>query len=246
MHTTGALSLLVQLSIIVSDLHLASAFQSSFLLHSAPKSAQFLTQQIIQGKQSSNKKRVPLHANHATTTTEEWPPSVQRHTHTFQGRECAYLHVEATSEAGAARPPLLLLHPVGIGISSWFWQRFVVSWAAHSHGGSAVVVPDLLGCGASPWSTSKGQATAEGTNQANKSIEKLVSGLMMPDVYVAQCEALLDALAIAEANGSDRADHTSWAVLVQVLNSLIRPLAVLFQLIIMINESSARNALFCS
>ena len=34
-------------------------------------------------------------------------------------------------------------------LDSWFWERVVAAWRAHPGGGSAVLVPDLLGCGAS-------------------------------------------------------------------------------------------------
>lgn len=38
--------------------------------------------------------------------------------------------------------PLLLIHPVGIGLSSWFWNKFLAEWQ-----GPAVYAPDLIGCG---------------------------------------------------------------------------------------------------
>ena len=39
-------------------------------------------------------------------------------------------------------PPLLLVHPVGIGMSSWFWDAMLDEWE-----GGAVYAPDLIGCG---------------------------------------------------------------------------------------------------
>ena len=42
------------------------------------------------------------------------------------------------------KPPLLLVHPLGVGLSSWFWDPFLSEWS-----GSEVFVPDLIGCGAS-------------------------------------------------------------------------------------------------
>mmetsp|Transcript_23024 Transcript_23024/g.33807 ORF Transcript_23024/g.33807 Transcript_23024/m.33807 type:complete len:431 (-) Transcript_23024:81-1373(-) len=38
--------------------------------------------------------------------------------------------------------PLLLIHPVGIGLSSWFWDNFLNEWD-----GGEVYAPDLIGCG---------------------------------------------------------------------------------------------------
>lgn len=151
-------------------------------------------------------------------TTDEWPPSMQRRTHTFQGRECAYLYGAATSAAGAARPPLLLLHPVGIGISGWFWQRFAACWAAHPRGGSAVVVPDLLGCGASAWPSSDLSSADEAAFAADGFDAADAASFALPGGYVAQCEALLDAVA-ARADAADAthpADGAPWAVVVQV------------------------------
>ena len=40
--------------------------------------------------------------------------------------------------------PLLLVHPVGIGLSGWFWDRFCEEWE-----GGEIYVPDLMGCGSS-------------------------------------------------------------------------------------------------
>ena len=40
--------------------------------------------------------------------------------------------------------PLLLIHPVGVGLSAWFWERMMDRWD-----GGAVYAPDLIGCGAS-------------------------------------------------------------------------------------------------
>ena len=38
--------------------------------------------------------------------------------------------------------PVVLVHPVGIGINSWFWDRFLENWE-----GPAAYAPDLIGCG---------------------------------------------------------------------------------------------------
>lgn len=41
-----------------------------------------------------------------------------------------------------SKTPLLLIHPVGIGLSSWFWERIFQKWK-----GPAMYAPDLIGCG---------------------------------------------------------------------------------------------------
>ncbi|MBD1858570.1 MULTISPECIES: alpha/beta fold hydrolase [Leptolyngbya] len=38
--------------------------------------------------------------------------------------------------------PLLLIHPIGVGLSRQFWQRFINSWRPNP-----IYNPDLLGCG---------------------------------------------------------------------------------------------------
>jgi len=40
--------------------------------------------------------------------------------------------------------PLLLIHPVGIGLNSWFWEQFFDAWV-----GGPLYAPDLIGCGMS-------------------------------------------------------------------------------------------------
>mmetsp|Transcript_13483 Transcript_13483/g.29286 ORF Transcript_13483/g.29286 Transcript_13483/m.29286 type:complete len:402 (-) Transcript_13483:51-1256(-) len=41
-----------------------------------------------------------------------------------------------------AAEPLVLIHPVGIGTSSWFWTKFMEEWK-----GGPVYAPNLIGCG---------------------------------------------------------------------------------------------------
>ena len=65
-------------------------------------------------------------------------------------------------------PPLLLMHPVGIGLSSWFWERFLNEW---SYGGP-VYAPDLLGCGTQTWNASDASSS-------------------FPEQWVQACEAVL-------------------------------------------------------
>jgi hypothetical protein len=39
--------------------------------------------------------------------------------------------------------PLLLIHPVGIGLASWFWENLIDAWEY----GGPIYAPDLWGCG---------------------------------------------------------------------------------------------------
>ena len=44
---------------------------------------------------------------------------------------------------------LLLIHPIGVGLSSRFWDRFTAHWQTTEHS-PVLLAPDLLGCGAAP------------------------------------------------------------------------------------------------
>ena len=44
--------------------------------------------------------------------------------------------------------PILTIHPIGVGLSGWFWDRFSRAWQARALP-RPLVHPDLLGCGRS-------------------------------------------------------------------------------------------------
>lgn len=85
---------------------------------------------------------------------------------TFGEFTCAYRHKPA-AKGFEKEPPLLLVHPIGIGLASWFWIPFMEAWE-----GAEVFAPDFVGCGASDaWDPSK-------------------QGLFIPLDYVRQLETL--------------------------------------------------------
>ena len=64
--------------------------------------------------------------------------------YTWNDYTCAYDRIAPTGEVSG--PPLLLIHPIGVGLSRWFWARFIAAW--HESGQrNAIYNPDLLGCG---------------------------------------------------------------------------------------------------
>jgi pimeloyl-ACP methyl ester carboxylesterase len=69
-------------------------------------------------------------------------------------------------------PPLLLIHPVGIGLSSWFWEPFMEAWE-----GPALYAPNLIGCGVS---------------EGGDAWDPDQRGLFIPLGWVRGCEALMD------------------------------------------------------
>ncbi|MDX2230251.1 MAG: alpha/beta hydrolase [Leptolyngbyaceae cyanobacterium bins.349] len=64
----------------------------------------------------------------------------------YQGYACAYDYLPSLDSNNT--PPLLLIHPIGVGLSRLFWNRFCQEWrrVGHPH---PIYNPDLLGCGAS-------------------------------------------------------------------------------------------------
>lgn len=49
----------------------------------------------------------------------------------------------------SAEQQLLLIHPIGVGLSSRFWDRFVAHWQDRDSS-TDLLKPDLLGCGKAP------------------------------------------------------------------------------------------------
>ncbi len=67
--------------------------------------------------------------------------------YTWQNYRCAYeIHQLTNSRPGGI--PLLLIHPIGVGLSRQFWQRFCSEWYSTGHR-NPIYNPDLLGCGES-------------------------------------------------------------------------------------------------
>ncbi len=67
--------------------------------------------------------------------------------YTWQNYRCAYeLHQPNSSTPEGI--PLLLIHPIGVGLSRQFWQRFCGEWYSTNYRNS-IYNPDLLGCGES-------------------------------------------------------------------------------------------------
>jgi pimeloyl-ACP methyl ester carboxylesterase len=71
-------------------------------------------------------------------------PSTQFYT--WQGYSCAYEVLQPPVPAQAV--PLLMIHPIGVGLSRRFWDRFSHTWF-QSGQRNPIYNPDLLGCGES-------------------------------------------------------------------------------------------------
>lgn len=65
--------------------------------------------------------------------------------YTWQNFRCAY-EVHHQNNSTPETIPLLLIHPIGVGLSRQFWQRFCREWSDKDHR-HLIYNPDLLGCG---------------------------------------------------------------------------------------------------
>ncbi|MFM7440776.1 MAG: alpha/beta fold hydrolase, partial [Snowella sp.] len=65
----------------------------------------------------------------------------------WNGYRCAYT-MSGQETATRQDLALLMIHPIGVGLSGVFWHRLINSWL-QANPSLAIYNPDLLGCGAS-------------------------------------------------------------------------------------------------
>ncbi|WP_016949295.1 alpha/beta fold hydrolase [Anabaena sp. PCC 7108] len=78
-------------------------------------------------------------------TSSAIPPSSEFYS--WQTHHCAY-EVHQPINSTPVGIPVLLIHPIGVGLSRKFWQRFIREWYQTNHHNSIYNL-DLLGCGES-------------------------------------------------------------------------------------------------
>jgi len=78
--------------------------------------------------------------------------------------------------------PLLLIHPIGIGLASWFYKYLMEEFHSNNNGPAFYAV-NLLGCG-----QTEGSATLDLTEK----------GLFVPLTWVRHCETLIDTVILPE------------------------------------------------
>lgn len=67
--------------------------------------------------------------------------------YTWKNLRCTY-EVLTPTNSNPEGVPLLLIHPIGVGLSRHFWQRFCDEWYKQNNR-NLIYNPDLLGCGES-------------------------------------------------------------------------------------------------
>lgn len=139
------------------------------------------------------------------------PPS---ELYTWQGYQCAYEFYPA-NEATTDSIPLVLLHPIGVGLSRYFWHRFCNEWRQRG-GGNAIYNPDLLGCGESDLPRAA-YTPADWAGQLQYLIKTVIK---KPVILLAQGAEVTLALALLQQDASlvqglVLAGPPAWAVMTQ-------------------------------
>jgi pimeloyl-ACP methyl ester carboxylesterase len=67
--------------------------------------------------------------------------------YTWRNYRCAY-QIHQPTNSTPEGTPLLLIHPIGVGLSRKFWQRFCYQWYSSGQR-NPIYNPDILGCGES-------------------------------------------------------------------------------------------------
>ena len=116
----------------------------------------------------------------STSAINQSPASGSIRTYQYDGWDLTYRYKPA-SPGFESKAPLLLVHPVGIGLSSWFWERFFEEWQ-----GSELYAPDLIGCG---------------VKNGGDAWDPDRRGLSFPLGWVQGCESLLHATIVQKNKG---------------------------------------------
>ncbi|MDY7024611.1 MAG: alpha/beta hydrolase, partial [Cyanobacteriota bacterium] len=113
--------------------------------------------------------------------------------YTWKGYRCAYeIHspVDATSSPDL---PLLLIHPIGVGLSRQFWYRFCDRWQQRGYQ-NPIYNPDLLGCGDSEMP----RIAYQPEDWAKQLHEFLCTVIQRPVLVIVQGALLPTAIALVE------------------------------------------------
>ncbi|MGF1515312.1 MAG: alpha/beta fold hydrolase, partial [Elainellaceae cyanobacterium] len=113
-------------------------------------------------------------------------------TYRWQGYRCSYETAAAGSNS-KAEIALLLIHPVGVGLSRQFWRPFCRAWQAAGHS-APLYLPDLLGCGDSDMPA----VAYTPEDWADQLLYFLTTVVQRPVVLVAQGALLPGALILAQ------------------------------------------------
>lgn len=120
----------------------------------------------------------------------------------WRGYRCTYDRWElpGAEPTSADRPVLLLIHPIGVGLSRRFWDRFIAAWQ-RSGGPTAIYNPDLLGCG----DAAKPRFALDPADWAEQLLDFVQAIVRRPVILVVQGALFPVAIEMVQRAG-DRAD----------------------------------------
>jgi pimeloyl-ACP methyl ester carboxylesterase len=139
--------------------------------------------------------------------------------YTWQSFRCAYQVYQPLNSIPEG-VPLLLIHPIGVGLSKQFWRRFCRGWDQANHG-NAIYNPDLLGCGESD----KPRQAYKPIDWAKQLQYFLQTVVQKPVILVVQGAVLPIALELVQLEpnliaGLVLSDPTSWPVITKKASKL--------------------------
>lgn len=142
-------------------------------------------------------------------------PSIKTDSFQWQGYRCEYDWYAVEPES--SQTPLLLIHPIGVGLSRRFWDRFCNQWFDSGHR-APIYRPDLLGCGNSDM-PHVAYTPADWALQLNYFVTEVIR---RPVVVVVQGALLPAAIALVQqlddpswVKGLVLAGPPAWAVMTQ-------------------------------
>jgi len=152
----------------------------------------------------SSNKDSPLTKDRTVTPTQFY---------TWRNYRCAYEVHTPTDPTVAECIPLLLIHPIGVGLSRHFWQRFCCEWL-NTGRCNPIYNPDLLGCGESDMP----DVAYNPTDWAEQLQHFLQTVVQKPVIIVVQGALLPVAIALVDSGadwirGLVLAGPPAWAVI---------------------------------
>lgn len=109
----------------------------------------------------------------------------------WKSYRCAY-EVHEPKDSNTASP-LVLIHPIGVGLSRQFWQRFCQSWHEQKNP-NRLFLPDLLGCGESDMPP----VAYRNEDWANQLLHFLTTVVQQPAILVIQGALFPVAITLAQ------------------------------------------------
>lgn len=132
-----------------------------------------------------------------TSPTEQEPKiTIKQYNH--KNWKLSYLY-KPSSPGKEFIPPVVFIHPVGIGLSSWFWTKVMNEYEGTTGGCPALYAVDLIGCG---------------LEHGSDAWDPQKEGLFFPLSWVEGVETLIQNVVLPEYN-SNRASnrYKSWDII---------------------------------